>query len=79
MVDRIFGGGDYIPARLSRFAVDRLLGHIYSLEDIEAEDRTTFEKQLLEIALRYDRERQPNGTPICDCETDMEYSSTYLF
>ena len=57
--------------RLSHFAQDRLLSHIYSLEDIDEADRTTFEHQLLAIALLYDRERKPEPVA-CNCGEEDE-------
>ena len=47
-------------SRLSEFAQDVLLSHIYRLEDIEEDERTEFEKQLLDLAKKFDHERQGN-------------------
>lgn len=61
--------------RLSNFAQDALLSHVYSLEDIDEDERTTFEKQLLEIAKRYDREQQPKPVA-CNCGEEEEAFAT---
>jgi hypothetical protein len=58
--------------RLSNFAQDALLSHVYRLEDIESDERTTFEAQLLELAIKFDRERHGNtvarsGYDRCTC------------
>lgn len=63
------------PVRLSNFAQDKLLRHIYSLKDIDEAEHTTFEKQLLALAQQYDKQHQPRRV-ICTCGEDDEAFTT---
>lgn len=48
--------------RLSEFAIDAILDHVYRLHEIEPINRSTFEQQLLELALKFDRR-----SPLVEC------------
>jgi len=49
--------------RLSNFAQDALLSMIYHLEDIDEEELSQAEKNILATARTYDRERTDETTP----------------
>lgn len=48
--------------RLSDFSIDVILDHVYRLHEIDPIHRSTFEQQLLDLVIKYDR-----ASPLVRC------------